>query len=1189
MNKSAIRQFAVKARLQLISDIEQKAYELGITNREIKDPEVFEGGFRINQRIFQPTELKQRQELVGKIAEKGFEQVLEEVAFTWFNRLIALRFMEVNDYLPTGVRVLSSEHEGQAEPDILSAALDLDLGLDRETIYSFQDSNDTEGLFKYLLIKQCNALHTILPIMFEEINDYTEILLPMNLLQENSVIHLLITSIPEGDWKEQVEIIGWLYQFYISEKKDDVFARLKKNEKVTKENIPAATQLFTPKWIVQYMVENSLGRLWLESHPNEELKRNWTYYLDGVKQDDDIQQQINSITKEPLNPEEITVIDPCMGSGHILVYAFDVLYDIYTKAGYSPREIPKLILEKNLYGIDIDDRAAQLAYFAIMMKARSYHRRLFQGHINVNLCAIQESNGIPQEAIDYFIDTNDPQLAKRLQREDVEYFIKTFEDAEEFGSILEIEELDFSAFEQRVNEIRNENSSDLFTANHRELIMQLFPTFIHQAKLLSRTFSVVVTNPPYMGIRNMNTKMAKTLEKLYPNAKYDLFSIFIARGMKFLNENGYNAMVTMQSWMFLSSFEQFRNDLQRESHIVTLNHLENMVMGIAFGTAATVWRKKKLRNYKGVFCKVSLSDLDANGAPSIYPNVEKKFVASMDTFHSLPSQPITYWIDNKIRTIFTEGKSLGEIASPRQGMATSDNDKYLRYWFEVRKGKIGFNLKSNDEATLSQKKWFPYNKGGKYRKWFGNAEYVVNWEDNGSEIKEYAASLYKSYSRTVKNIDFFFKESITWSKVTSGKFSVRYIRNGFIFDVAGCSIFDLDPYQFYILSLLNSKVNEVLLSAISTTINFEVGTIKSLPILLPSKEEHLIINELTSKCIEISKQDWDLHETSWDFSLHPFLYDKCKASTLQETFDRWKSLTNDQFSRLKMYEEQLNEIFIQIYGLEKHVTPEIQDKDIVLTMANVEKDVRSFISYAVGCMFGRYSLDEKGLVFAGDAFESHRYQTYATDAENVIPITDEEYFDDDIVTRFVEFVKVVYGRDKLEENLQFIAEAVNKKSTESSRQAIRRYFIKDFFKDHVQVYKKRPIYWLFDSGKQNGFKALVYLHRYDEGLVARVRTEYLHLIQRKYETELERLDTIIESDVSTREYTEAKKRKETIQKQIIECQQYDQAIAHVANKRIQLNLDHGIKSNYAKFQGIDVIHGEGQLTKKMNILANIKL
>ncbi|MEB1807293.1 MAG: BREX-1 system adenine-specific DNA-methyltransferase PglX [Bacillaceae bacterium] len=1192
MNLAALRKFAVRARGQLMADIEQRAYELGITRTEIKEPDVFQSGFRNPNYLSQSDELRQRQNLVTKVQERGFDQVIEEVAYTWFNRIIALRFMEVNDYLPTGVRVLSSDQAEKMDPDILTAALDLDdlnLQLDQETIYRLHDAKNTEILYKYLLIKQCNALHPILPLMFEKLSDSTEILLPMNLLQGHSIIRLLITLIPEEEWKDQVEIIGWLYQFYISEKKDDVFARLKKNEKITKENIPAATQLFTPKWIVQYMVENSLGRHWLENHPNDELKNNWSYFLDEVEQDESVQQQLEVFKNPLLNPEDIKVLDPCMGSGHVLVYAFEVLYQIYVKAGYSPRVIPKLILEKNLYGIDIDDRAAQLAYFAVMMKARSYHRRLFRSPVKVNLCSIQETNGIRKEVIDYFLETNNPELTKRIIREEVEYLLNTFEDAKAYGSILEVHKLDFEAYEQRLHEIKHDTMNSLLNADYRNFILQAFPDLIQQAKFLSRQYDVVVTNPPYMGIRNMNNTMAKTLEKQYPHAKYDLFSIFIARGLKFLRPNGYNAMVTMQSWMFLSSFEKFRNDLQRESHIVTLSHLDNMVMGIAFGTSATVWRKSGL-DYKGVYCKIDLADLDGNGEPAIFPNEEKEYVTSMNTFHSLPGQPITYWIDEKIRMIFKEGKSLGKIASPRQGMATSNNDMYLRHWFEVPIEKIGFNIESNEEATLSHKKWFPYNKGGKYRKWYGNEEYVVNWENNGHEIKEYASSLYNSYSRTVKNIDNFFKESITWSKVTSGKFSVRYIKNGFIFDVAGCSIFDIEPYNYYFLSLLNSKVNETLLNAISTTINFEVGTIKTLPILLPNKEDLQQINELTSTCVDISKQDWNLHETSWNFSRHPFLGDTCRASTVRETFKRWSTFTNEQLNCLKTCEEQLNKTFIKIYGLEGQVTAEIDDGDIVLTPSDVERDVKSFISFAVGCMFGRYSLDEEGIVFAGGTFDASRYRTFPAVEENVLLITDDEYFDDDIVTKFVEFVKVGFGESHLDENLLFIAESLKKKANETSRQAIRRYFIKDFYKDHVQAYKKRPIYWFFDSGKHNGFKALVYIHRYDEGLVARVRTDYLHLLQRRYEAEIHRLGTFIRSDdVSTGEQAQANKKLATIEKQIIECQQYDQVIAHLANQKIILDLDDGIKANYTKFQNVKVAEGENQQLKKTNVLANIKL
>lgn len=1239
MDKTAIRNFAVKARRKLIEDITHKAYEIGITKDKILDIETFEGGFRVkgreNGKTFKKYELKQRDKLIHNIKHKGFEQVIEEVAYTWFNRFIALRFMEVNNYLPTGVRVLSSIEEDKTEPDIIQEALNIDLDLDPEIVYRLQDSNDTEDLYRYLLVKQCNQLGKIMPNVFEEIADYTELLLPDKLLAEGSVIRDLVEEIEEYDWKielneeEQkreaekgehgIEIIGWLYQYYISEKKDEVFAGLKKNKKITKENIPAATQLFTPKWIVKYMVENSLGRLWLESHPNEELKAQWKYYLEDAEQEPEVQKQLDELKDPNLNPEGIKVLDPAMGSGHILVYAFDVLYEIYLSAGYSEREIPTLILEKNLYGLDIDDRAGQLATFALLMKARSKNRRIFRHKPKMNLCSIQESNDIPKEAIEYLVSPKETELEKHFHREDVEYLIEVFHDAKEYGSILDVKEIDFDALEKRIEEIRNNVPEDLFELKYREVILEKIPPLIQQAKIMSQKYDVVCTNPPYMGSRGMNSNLSNYINNKFPDSKSDLFAVFIETTNNALRPRGILSLVTMQSWMFLLSYEQLRKKLLQGNTIIQLMHMNNMVMRIAFGTAVSILRKKYIEKYIGTYHMVKHEDLSEDYTPKVFPKKDERYnTISQDDFEKIPGKPIAYWANPNLIEAFEKGKPMNSIVEPKQGLATADNNRFLRLWHEVNYNKINFQCKSIEDSLNSKAKWFPYNKGGPRRQWYGNYDYIVNWENDGFEIRNFKDASGKLRSRP-QNTDYYFKEAITWSLITSGGFSIRYREAGSIHDVAGMSAFSNNHNKLmYLLGLMSTKISNYVFKILNPTINLQVGDFNNFPVL--STDSKPIIN-IVEKSIDISKQDWNSFETSWDFKKHPLLAHKKEADTVEGAFTNWSAFANQQFNQLKANEEELNRIFIEIYGLQGELTPDVDDKDVTITRIYDSKEdipesmkgnnyvltredvIKSFISYAVGCMFGRYSLDEEGLIYAGGDFddkfrlrdgqweiktkEGWKKSRVNIVEHNVIPIVDGDYFEDGILERFVDFVKVSFGEDTLEENLDYIAETLGRKANETSRQAIRRYFLKDFYKDHVRTYKNRPIYWLFDSGKQDGFKALIYMHRYDPSTVARVRTDYLHSLQKKYEAEVSHLDILIDSDISEREKAAARKKKEKILKQIKECRLYDEVIAHVANQRIEIDLDDGVKVNYAKFQGVEIPQGKGRKPLKADLLAKI--
>lgn len=1043
MNKTAIKNFAVRARNKLIEDITQKVYELGITEKEIKEIETFEGGFRVqglnNGKTYKKYEIKQREKLVASIKEKGYSQVIEEVAYTWFNRFIALRFMEVNDYLPTGVRVLSSTEEGKLEPDIIKEALNVDLDINKDIVYRLIDEHDTEDLFKYLLVKQCNELGKIMPMVFEEISDYTELLLPDNLLAEGSVIRDLVDSIDEEDYLDQVEIIGWMYQYYISEKKDEVFADLKKNKKITKENIPAATQLFTPKWIVKYMVENSLGRLWLESHPDEDLKAQWKYYLEEVEQEPEVQKKLDELKNPYLNPEEIRVLDPACGSGHILVYAFDVLYDIYLKTNYSERDIPQLILEKNLYGLDIDDRAGQLASFALMMKARSKNKRIFRKKIDLNVCSIQESNGITKEAVDYFVGENEG------QRGDVEYLVDVFKDAKEYGSILDVKKVNFDAIEKRIEEIKSA-STKVYDLSYKDIILEKLSPLIKQATIMSCKYDVSCTNPPYMGYKGMNIKVSNFVIKNYPESKNDLFAVFIERCHQMTKENCYQSMITQHAWMFLSSFEKLRNKVLHID-IVNMAHLGarafEEIGGEVVQTTTFVLRNSNVVNYKSKFARLVdyKNQQEKENAFLLKQNV---YATLKSNFYKIPGTSIAYWVNEKWLSIFSDNKPLETLMNFKKGMSTGDNTRFIRYWYEVSIKNTGMNY-TKEEAINSTKKWFPINSGGEYRKWYGNCFYITNWQYDGEEMKQNAIILNNGghWSRYIVNTDKFFIHGITWSAISTTNFGVRLFPNGFLFSSA--SMCGYGDNELFSLALLNSKISKKILEILSPTMNFGPEQIKKIPYILNDKS--LIEKLAKSNCI-ISKDEWDSFETSWDFKRHPIVQlchgvtaeDGHEIAYIEDAFNEWEYDCQVRFDELKSNEEELNRIFIDIYGLQDELTPEVEDKDITIRKADRERDIKSFISYAVGCMFGRYSLDEEGLIYAGGDFDISRYKAFIPTTDNVLVIADDDYFEDDILNKFVEFVKLTFGKETLEENLNYIAETLGQKANETSRQTIRRYF-----------------------------------------------------------------------------------------------------------------------------------------------------
>ena len=1175
MDKNAIKKFAVWARTELIARVSLKSVEYGITEDNIEDA----NADSVGGKVLTANEKKQRQALIAEINDKGYKQVMEEVAYTWFNRFSALRFMEVNGYLPSHVRVFTDE-ENNFKPQIITEAIHLDLdGLDMEKVYELKDAEKSEELYKYLLTVQCNALNKILPGMFQKIADYTELLLPDNLLRKGSVIQQMIELIPEDDWKDAVQIIGWLYQYYNSEKKDDVFAALKKNVKITKENIPAATQLFTPDWIVRYMVENSLGRLWLEGHPDvkEQLlpteeeqsayaagnrdpgDTKWHYYLEEAEQEPEVQIQLAEIRKEyaALTPDQLKVIDPCSGSGHILAYMFDVLMKIYESYGYTTREAVASIVENNLYGLDIDDRAAQLAYFAVMMKARQYDRRFFSRGIQPHVYAIVESNHVDKFAVDYFCN-GDMKLTAAMDT-----IIKELHDAKEYGSILTVTPQDWSVLYDRFAEITEDINMSRDTA-----LRELLP-LVQVAEALAQKYETVVTNPPYMGMRNMNDKLNDFIKEKYADYKADFFSSFVIHSSEMTKKNGFCGFFTPYVWMFIQSYENMRNYLYNQATIETLIQFEYSAFEEATVPVCTFAFRNDYVKRKG--CYLRLVDfrggMEVQRQKSLEAILNHKcgfyYEQSTDDFSKIPGSPVAYWVNENVAKAFDTGKTLSSVARTRQGLASSDNNRFLKLWWEPSFVKIGFGMKNAEIAKQSRRKWFPCNKGGEFRKWYGNNVYVVNWENDGKEMLEYAAKLYGSPTRTIKNIAYYFQGGMTWGTITSGKLSMRHSPVGFIPEHAGGMIplLHWGEKEEYLLGMMNSNTAMLFLSFLSPTLRFTEGPVGLVPILY-DKRYCGNIAHIVKNCESDSILDWDSFETSWDFRHHPLLR---KVPTIAEAFEQWQAECDNRFNQLKANEEELNRIFIDIYGLQDELTPEVEDKDVTVRKADLGRDIRSFISYAVGCMFGRYSLDVDGLTYAGGEWDASKYVSFDVDKDNIIPICDDEYFEDDIVGLFVEFVKTVYGVDNLDENLKFIADALGGKG--QSKEVIRNYFLNDFYKDHCKIYQKRPIYWLFDSGKKNGFKALTYMHRYQPDTIARIRTDYVHEQQARYRIAITDLEQRI-ANASTGERVKLNKKLTTLQAQDTEIRTYEEKIHHLADQMISIDLDDGVKKNYAIFQDV---------------------
>lgn len=1158
MDKAILKRFAIESRKDLMDKIKNKIKTFYIN----EDFDIEQKGELYNLSNDNHTlsltkeEYSKRELLKERIKDLSPEQVIEESAYTWFNRIIAIRYMEINDFLPLsrdnqslGIRVLSSK-DNTPDPEILKFTNlinpDLDINFKKEKYLELKNDNEK---FKYILLLVCKKLGRVIPQVFGGYTDYIDLLIPDNLLNDTGFITKVINEIPESNYN-QVEIIGWLYQYYNQTEKDRVISAKKAYEK---NEIAYATQLFTPDWIVKYMVENTLGKYWIEHHGNNELCNNWKYFIkDNIKNKDD-----------KLSPKDITFIDPCCGSGHILVYAFEVFYQIYLNAGYSKNEIPELILKNNLYGLDIDDRAGQLSVLSVILKAREYDKNIFNKEIvkKLNIMSIQESNLINDMLLDNI------QIEKN--KEYAQYLISNFKNAKEIGSLLILNDNDYTSLK---DELLNAN-----TIFGIELRKKLLP-IIQIANILMNKYDIVVTNPPYINNNVMPVHVKDYIGKKYERVKGDVFSSFILRNYNFGKKEAYLGFMTPYVWMFISSYEDLRKFIIDNTNIETFIQMEYSALEEATVPICSFVLRNNKSNNDGIFFDLSeftggMKVQEKYFTKAIKEKVNYKYYRKVDLFNSMDGKQLAFQNSEKLFELFKNTAKLSEYAVPKCGLKTGITKKYVKKWFEVNFNDIGFNIKSREDSAKSSKKWFPASNGGEYRKWYGNQADIVWWFNDGYEIRNlYSGEKLKSRPQ---NMRYYFKKGITWSALTSKKLSLRITNQGNIITGAGYGLFNEKVSLLPIMGILNSKVIERLVKSLSQTLNFEVGVLEQIPIILSDNNN---VENLVKENIQISKDDWDSFETSWDFVLHPLIEYKSASGygkdinhwnyTIKDAYESWKTNCDERFKLLKNNEVELNKIFIDVYGLNDELTPYVDDKDITIRKADLEREIKSLISYAVGCMFGRYSLDKEGLVYAGGYFDIDRYKTFKVDNDNIIPITDESYFSDDIVERFKTFIKTVYGNNTFNENMDFIAETLGKRGTETSEETIRRYFINDFFDDHCKIYQKRPIYWLLDSGKKNGFKALIYMHRYNENLIPKARLDYLHRVQTTYEKLLSDVNYKLTTDLSMTDKKEAKNRQADLNAKLTEIKEYDEKIAHIANQRISIDLDDGVKVNYEKFKDI---------------------
>ncbi|MGM0214196.1 BREX-1 system adenine-specific DNA-methyltransferase PglX [Enterococcus sp. AZ109] len=1186
MDKKAIKNFAVSARRKLIDEVSTKAKRLGISENGIESAkqidsnlqEIESSGLRI-----QGKEIAQRNQLIAELNKRAavtshkeaFQELVEEVAYTWFNRLIAIRFMEVNDYLPDTYRVLSSETNGKTEPDIITDIYDADIyeelsSNEQQQVQQWKNDNSAEAmdrLYRLVFTKICNQLNDYLPELFEKVEDYTELLFTASYIKQDGVIVDLL-NVPEANFDiqqgGQVEIIGWLYQYYNSEPKDQVFSR-PSSQKIRKQDIPAATQLFTPDWIVRYMVENSLGRFYIEkllgkgdTRSEKEIAQsfNWIYYLETAEQPENVIIELKKEQQEKANYaiEDIHFIDPSMGSGHILVYAFELFMQLYENEGYSFKEAAILILEKNLFGLDIDKRAKQLAYFALMMKGREYNRQLLRRQINPNVFDVPESKELQQDQD--FLDSVKQSFNDEEQYNNLVQIIQYFTNGKDFGSLIKIgENFDYELLMEKLKKFQQEQTNGLFAEIDILKLFQLV-NMLTVARLLSEKYEVVVTNPPYMGSSGMNKILSGFAKRYYPVSKSDLFAMFIEQ-CEYLSDNlGYCGMITQQAWMFLSSYGKLRNKIIDKTSIINMANLGprafEEIGGEVVQTTTFILHPKSVELYEGVYIRLveytsQISKEKAYLDTINNRNHTNKFCINQTNFKSVPGMPIAYWIGIEFFNAFRNSNDISEYSEAvSKGIFTGANDRFLRLWHEV-------NIKD-----IKSGKWNKYAKGGQYRKWYGNAQNVILWENNAQKLRKFEGS-------GMGASKYYGKPHIVWSGISTGKPSFRYDKSEVYFDdVSPAIIFSDFSNLKYLLALLNSKPIEHMLKFIAPTMHFQIGDIRSLPIKSNTLEKDKI-DKVVEQNIQISKDDWDSFETSWDFKINHIV--SLSTCLISDGWKKWTKKVETNLEKLKSNEKFLNDVFINMYGLQNVMTSEISDNDISLYCNKMIVDIKGLISYSIGVIFGRYSLNEEGLIYAGGDWDPSRYRKFQPDKDNVLLITDDEYFKDgefDIVNRFIDFVEVTFGEETLEENLQFIADTLGGKGT--SREIIRRYFVKDFYKDHLKTYSNRPIYWQLDSGKQNGFKALMYLHRYTPDQLGKVRTEYLHELQKAYDNRIELRQQQISTSENQKEINAMKKEIEKIQKQLKEVREYDEKLGHLALKRIELDLDDGVIVNYDKLQ-----------------------
>lgn len=1222
MNTAKLKKYAPQARREFITAVSKQLNQLGIySDKQISEVKQEGSVLLIEGKTFEPSVKTARERLVKKVQAIGYNQLLEQVAYTWFNRLCAIRYMEIHDYLGHGFRVLSHPDNPKGF-EIIDHAQDTadELGLDRARIIELKlAGNKDEELYRELLLGQCHKLHEAMPFLFDALDDETELLLPDNLTRTDSILRGLVESIPEEDW-QQVEVIGWLYQFYISEKKDQVIGKVVKSE-----DIPAATQLFTPNWIVKYLVQNSVGRQWLQTYPrsgildrlreidkkkkqeialirgeaNIDSIEGEVFYIHPAEQSEEVDQQLRAITPESIDPETIKVLDPACGSGHILIEAYNVLKAIYEERGFRSRDFPKMILENNLYGLDIDDRAAQLSGFALMMMARDDDKRIFTRNVRLNVLSLQGSNhlnllrlwnalnlsgnwqiGTSQDLFDdeeqdlsSFNADNRYQLLKRT--------LARFTQAKTFGSLIDVPSDEHEQLKELLNTLveLQESGDSMQKPAAKQLI-----EFVHQALVLSIRYDAVIANPPYMGAKGMNAALKEFAKKNYPDSKSDLFAIFMERAFHLLSQYGFNAQINMQSWMFLSSFEQLRKNLLQENTLVTMAHLGarafSQISGEIVQTAAWVINKYHIKNFYPTFQRLVEGAEDLK-RENLRQNKNRFEEISQASFLKITGQPITYWIAPRFLEVISKLDNLGDEYAIKSGLSSADNDRFIRLWHEV--SSVNTCLPGYEYSD--EYKWYGCNKGGEYRKWFGNNNYVVNWENSGFELKNFKNAY-------VRNEDYYFKESVTWTMIGGGELSVRYTPDGYIFDFASPSIFTEASSErlFYVMAFLNSPVGSLVSGLLNPTLNLSPGVMASFPTTIVDSNYELICTR-AKELMSIFKDDYQSKEENPGFKSLNII--NIHASTISSCFNKLYRNSLDLVEEVQELEQANNALFIEMYGARGQVNAEVKKSTISLycnqfyqfsgkdlasgkLLYRAEK-IAEIVSYSIGCVMGRYSLNREGLVYAqsgNDGFDmlaaEGAYRAYSADEDGIIPLTDQEWFKDDATNRFREFVQVVWGEEHLQENLDFVAEslclnAIKPKKSESALETIRRYLSTQFYKDHLKTYKKRPIYWLFSSGKQKAFECLVYLHRYNEGTLSRMRTEYVTPLLGKYDANAEQLEKQIETADSTSEANRFKKELDALIKKQVELREFDDKLKYYADMRISLDLDDGVKVNYGKF------------------------